>query len=151
MIPSPTEVLNYTQPRERAATATETRTRRAGRRRGHTRADRPVNFPTHGPLAALTRCALSSLRYSARRAGIEVTASSGARGVVSRRESDGRFAFTSIELTMTLSAPPDLSADRLAALRHHTARGCFIGASLISQPTYTWKNAGPATQAAVTP
>src|SRR5689334_11329511 len=50
----------------------------------------------HLLLAALVRCSLDSLAYHARRAGHEVTASGEADGRVTKRESDGRYAFVEI-------------------------------------------------------
>ena len=100
--------------------------------------------PEHLLLEALGRCALASIRYSARRAGIEVTASAHAHGAVTRRASDGRFAFTSIDVTVTLDDRPDLSEEALANFRHHSERGCFIGASLNVEPNYIWRYDGQA-------
>jgi organic hydroperoxide reductase OsmC/OhrA len=93
--------------------------------------------PEHLVLAALVACSLTSLRYHAKRAGIEEVAASGeASGTVTRRESDGRFAFTDVEcrLQARLTPPP---AD-LPPLLEKAERDCFIGASLTVAPRYVW-------------
>ena len=61
-------------------------------------------------LAGLIDCSLTSLRYHAKRAGIEVTSGSGeASGSVTMREADGRFAFVEIRCTLDVafSAAPE--------------------------------------------
>jgi uncharacterized OsmC-like protein len=90
-------------------------------------------------LAGLIFCSLASLRHAAGRAGIEVGATSGtARGRVTRREEDGRYAFVevSVELSAALEPTPD-EATR-AELIERAERGCFVGASLTAKPAYTW-------------
>ncbi len=93
-------------------------------------------MPEHLVLAALLDCSLTSLRYHAKHAGIEVEASGEANGTVSRREEDGRFAFVDIEcrFDVTLTPPP---AD-LDALLRRAERDCFVGASLTAKPRYAW-------------
>jgi organic hydroperoxide reductase OsmC/OhrA len=95
-------------------------------------------------LAGLVRCSLTSLRYHARRAGISVTRASGsARGAVTKRDTDGRYAFVEIiaELDVELAPEP---AD-LAELLAKAERDCFIGASLTVRPEYRWRvNGGDA-------
>ena len=89
-------------------------------------------------LAALLRCSLDSFTYHARRAGHEVREASGsASGRVMRRESDGRFAFTSIDcrLAIALSPQPAEPADLVAKAE----RDCFVGASLAIKPDYVWQ------------
>jgi organic hydroperoxide reductase OsmC/OhrA len=93
--------------------------------------------PEHLVLAALVDCSLTSLRHHARRAGVEEVAASGeASGTVTRRESDGRFAFVDIEcrLEVRLTPPPG----DLPALLEKAERDCFIGASLTAKPRYVW-------------
>src|SRR3954451_21254734 len=58
--------------------------------------------PDHLLLAALVRCSLESFTYHARRAGHEVAASGEAQGKVTKRESDGRYAF--VELSVRIDA-----------------------------------------------
>ena len=93
--------------------------------------------PEHLLLAGLVDCSLTSLRYHAKRAGVEVTAGSGeASGSVTMRETDGRFAFVEIRCTLDVAfspAPADV-ADLLAKAE----RDCFVGASLTAKPVYTW-------------
>jgi uncharacterized OsmC-like protein len=93
--------------------------------------------PEHLVLAGLIDCSLTSLRYHAKRAGIDEVAASGeASGTVARRESDGRYAFADIEcrLDVRLTPPPD----DLATLLALAERDCFVGASLTVGPRYVW-------------
>ena len=87
-------------------------------------------------LAAVVDCSLTSLRYHAKREGIEVKATGHASGTVTRHPEHGRFAFVDIEvrLNVTLTPPP---ADQ-AALLAKAERDCFIGASLTAKPLYVW-------------
>ena len=92
--------------------------------------------PEHLVLAGLVDCSLTSLRYHARRAGIDVAASGSAAGTVTLRDTDGRFAFVEIEcrLNVTLSPLPE----DLEALLEKAERDCFVGASLTVKPRYAW-------------
>ncbi len=92
--------------------------------------------PEHLVLAGLARCVMTSLRHHATRGGLEVVSSAAARGFVTRREEDGRFAFVEVEVdvTVTLTPLPDDAA--LADLLARAARDCFVGASLRATPTY---------------
>jgi organic hydroperoxide reductase OsmC/OhrA len=95
--------------------------------------------PEHLVLAGLARCTLTSLRYHAGRAGVDVAASASACGRVTKRESDGRYAFVEIgcELDVELEpAPPD---DELRALLAKAERDCFVGASLTVPTRYAWR------------
>jgi organic hydroperoxide reductase OsmC/OhrA len=92
--------------------------------------------PEHLVLAALLRCSLTSLRYHARRAGIEVAGSGEASAAVTRRDEDGRFAFVQIECRFDVELHP--SADDLPALLAKAERDCFVGASLTAKPHYVW-------------
>lgn len=91
--------------------------------------------PEHLVLAGLMRCTLMSLRFHARD-GIEVTASADASGTVTRRESDGRYAFAriAVDLDVTLEPSPENVRELLAAAE----RDCFVGASLTVAPEYRW-------------
>jgi organic hydroperoxide reductase OsmC/OhrA len=93
--------------------------------------------PEHLVLAGLCRCVLTSFRYHARRAGHEPAAKASAHGVVTRRESDGRFAFVEIEvgLEVTLEAAPP---EAVRELVEKAERDCFVGASLTVKPDYHW-------------
>ena len=102
--------------------------------------DTPVEWsPEHLLLAALVRCSLKSLRYHAQRSGVEVRGASGsAKTLVTRRESDGRYATvdTQIELGVELEPRPDEPA--LSELFAMAERDCFIGSSLTAEPRYRW-------------
>lgn len=95
--------------------------------------------PEHLLLAALVRCSLKSLRHHAARARVEVRSAFGsARTLVTRRESDGRYAMveTDVELRVELEPLPEGSA--LADLLGLAERDCFIGSSLTAGPQYRW-------------
>jgi organic hydroperoxide reductase OsmC/OhrA len=91
-------------------------------------------------LAGLLRCSLASVRYSAQRAGVAVPAATGvARGSVTRREEDGRFAFTSVEVEIDATIEGALDEAQRSDLADRAERGCFVGASLVAKPRYTWR------------
>jgi uncharacterized OsmC-like protein len=92
--------------------------------------------PEHLVLAGLLDCSLTSLRYHARRSGIDVTATGEASGTVTRRDDDGRFAFVDIEARFDVRFDPQPS-DREALLQL-AERDCFVGASLTPKPRYVW-------------
>ena len=92
--------------------------------------------PEHLVLAGLVRCSLTSLRYHARRAGIEVVASGEASGTVTKRVEDGRYAFVEIECQLDVElTPPPVDLQGLLA---KAERDCFVGASLTAKPRYVW-------------
>ena len=93
--------------------------------------------PDHLLLAALVRCSIDSLVYHARRAGHEVSASGDAVGKITKRESDGRYAFVSIEVRIAAQLEP--RAGEPEALIAKAERDCFVGASLTVAPEYTWQ------------
>ena len=93
--------------------------------------------PEHLLLAALVRCSLASFRYHAGRAGLTTGEVSGsARGMVTKRESDERYAFVEIEVELTIALDP--APDDLATLLANAERDCFVGASLTVKPQYRW-------------
>jgi organic hydroperoxide reductase OsmC/OhrA len=94
--------------------------------------------PEHLVLAGLARCTLTSLRFHCVRAGITLTSSSRARGTVTRRESDGRFAFVEIVFEGDVSFEPRPDDETVADLLAKAERDCFVGASLTAPPTYAW-------------
>jgi organic hydroperoxide reductase OsmC/OhrA len=102
----------------------------------------------HLVLAGLVRCSLTSLGYHARRAEIAVAASRGAAsGKITRRDSDGLYAF--IELDVALDVVLEPRPDDLAELLMKAERGCFISASLTVRPRYAWTvNGAPAAASA---
>ncbi len=93
----------------------------------------------HLVLAALCRCSLASLRHEAKRADLELRAHASAHGVVTKRESDGRYAFVEIECGIDVDAPALTGDADVAELVARAERGCFIGASLTAKPRYEWR------------
>ncbi len=93
--------------------------------------------PEHLLLAALCRCTLSSLRFHAQRAGIESAGTAAASGVVTKRDSDGRYAFVEILCGLDVSLKP--AADDVGALLDLAERDCFVGASLTVKTEYEWR------------
>jgi organic hydroperoxide reductase OsmC/OhrA len=99
----------------------------------------PAWSPEHLLLAALLRCSLKSLDYHARRAGnVLEDAQGSARALITKRESDGRYATTEIELDLEVRLREQPGDDELAALLTKAERDCFIGASLTVKPAYSW-------------
>jgi organic hydroperoxide reductase OsmC/OhrA len=95
----------------------------------------------HLLLAALLRCSVHSLRYHARRGGIEVTRATGsAEGLVTKRESDGRFAITEVRVLLDIALEPEPGESELAELLQKAERDCFIAASLTVKPSYSWNH-----------
>jgi organic hydroperoxide reductase OsmC/OhrA len=92
--------------------------------------------PEHLLLAALSRCLLTALEFHAGRREVTVAGTAAARGTVTRRESDGRFAFVEIdaELDVTLEPEPNDVRELLARAEHD----CFVSASLTVTPSYSW-------------
>ena len=95
--------------------------------------------PEHLVLAGLARCTLTSLRHHCVRAGVVLTSRATARGTVTRREDDGRFAFVEIEVKGEAAFDPTPEAAVVAELLAKAERDCFIGASLTVEPTYRWR------------
>ena len=85
-----------------------------------------------------SRCTLTSLRYHCVRAAITLTSSSTVRGTVTRRESDGRFAFVEIAFEANVSFDPKPDDETTADLLAKAERDCFVGASLVATPSYSW-------------
>ena len=77
--------------------------------------------PEHLLLAGLARCTLTSLRYHAQPRGIGTTGAADARGTVTHRDEDGRYAFVDleVELDVTFEPPP---AERARAALEGRAR-----------------------------
>jgi organic hydroperoxide reductase OsmC/OhrA len=92
----------------------------------------------HLVLAGLLRCTLTSLDYSARRAGLSATGSGKAHGKVAKREEDDLYAFVEIETRFEIELEPTLSHDGTRELLAHTERGCFVSNSLIATPRHHW-------------
>ena len=99
----------------------------------------PEWTPEHLLLAGLLRCSLTSLRYHAKRAGIEVESATGsAKALFTQRESDGRFAIAEAEVELAVRLVPQPGDAELAELLEKAERDCFIGASLTVKPLYRW-------------
>ncbi len=97
----------------------------------------PAWSPEHLLLAGLVRCSLESLRFHAKRAGVEVAAAKGsANAHVARRDSDGRYAIVEAEVALEVQLVP--SPDDASELLAKAERDCFIGASLTVKPRYRW-------------
>lgn len=94
--------------------------------------------PEHLVLAGLVRCSLGSLRYHCRRAEIVLTSSASARGTVTLREEDGRFAFVEITVDANVTFDPKPDEAGVADLLTKAERDCFVGASLTAKPIYAW-------------
>jgi organic hydroperoxide reductase OsmC/OhrA len=94
--------------------------------------------PDHLVLAAVVRCSLGGLRYHARRAGHALEGSGRARGVVTRRHDDGRFAFVAVEVDLEVRLDPAPDPEALRSLIASAERDCFVGASLTAAPSYSW-------------
>ena len=103
-------------------------------------ADVPADWkPEHLVLAGLIRCTLASLRYHARRLGIDdVAARASARGRVTKRDEDERYAFVEIECDFDVELERPLLPAQLADLLARAERDCFVGASLTTSPRYRW-------------
>jgi organic hydroperoxide reductase OsmC/OhrA len=98
----------------------------------------PEWTPEHLLLAALVRCSLASFRYHAERAGLTVGETTGsARGMVTKRESDERYAFVELEVELAVALTPE--PEDLSALLEKAERDCFVGASLAVKPSYRWR------------
>jgi organic hydroperoxide reductase OsmC/OhrA len=95
--------------------------------------------PEHLVLAGLARCSLQSLRYHCRRAEIALTSSASARGTVTRREEDGRFAFVELAVAADVAFDPKPDGAVVEDLLMKAERDCFVGASLTAKPTYEWR------------
>ena len=101
-------------------------------------ADEASWTPEHLVLAGLARCTLTSLRYHCVRAGIALTSRASTHGTVTRRDSDGRFAFVDVAFEADVTFDPKPEETTVTELLAKAERDCFIGASLTATPTYTW-------------
>ena len=93
----------------------------------------------HLLLAGLVRCSLTSLAYHVRQTGGDAVGSGEARGVITRRDSDGRYAFVEIEARLDVEIEPAPEGAALAELLGNAERDCFIAASLTTGPAYRWR------------
>jgi uncharacterized OsmC-like protein len=95
--------------------------------------------PEHLLLFALVRCSLASLAFYAEREKMTMTGSGTADGVVSKRESDGRYAFVEVLCGLDVDLDPKPDDEKLRKLLDSAQWGCFIGASLTVKPRYEWR------------
>jgi len=95
-------------------------------------------WPEHLVLAALVRCTLASMDYSARRAGLVVAGSGRAHGTVTQREGDGLYAFVDIESRLEVELEPPPERDGVRELIAKAERGCFVSNSLATHPRHHW-------------
>ena len=70
---------------------------------------------------------------------VQVSGSADANGVVTRRDSDGRYAFVETRVALTVDVRPPLESEELTKLLDSAEYGCFIGASLTAKPAYEWR------------
>jgi organic hydroperoxide reductase OsmC/OhrA len=101
----------------------------------------PRDFaPEHLALAGLARCTLASLAFHAERAGITVAASSaGATGRVTKRATDGRYAFVELECRLDVELEPAPDSETQRSLLSKAERDCFVGASFVAPTRYLWR------------
>jgi organic hydroperoxide reductase OsmC/OhrA len=90
-------------------------------------------------LAGLVKCTLASLAFYSERKQIDVVGSGAADGVVTKRESDGRYAFVEILCGLDVKLEPRPDDEKLDALLDSAEWGCFVGASLTVKPRYEWR------------
>jgi hypothetical protein len=69
---------------------------------------------------------------------VAVTPRARAAGTVTRRESDGRFAFVEIVVDLDVTLEPTPVDESLRGLLDKAQRDCFVGASLAIAPHYRW-------------
>jgi uncharacterized OsmC-like protein len=102
--------------------------------------DAPAEWsPEHLLLAALVRCSLKSLRYHAERRGVDVRSTSGSsRTLVTKRETDERYALVETDVELVVELAPEPEPDALAELLALAERDCFVGSSLTAKPSYRW-------------
>lgn len=102
--------------------------------------DAPAEWsPEHLLLAALVRCSLKSLRYHAERRGVDVRSASGSsRTLVTKRETDERYALVETDVELVVELAPEPEPDALAELLALAEKDCFVGSSLTAKPSYRW-------------
>jgi uncharacterized OsmC-like protein len=102
--------------------------------------DLPAGWsPEHLLLAALVRCSLQSLRFHAKRRGVDIVSASGsARTLVTKREADDRYALVETEVELAVDIQPAPEPDALGELLALAERDCFVGSSLTAKPSYQW-------------
>ena len=66
-------------------------------------------------------------------------ASANAHGLVTKRESDGLYAFVDVEVELDVGLEPEPGEDAVLELVAKAERDCFVGSSLTARPRYSWK------------
>ena len=92
----------------------------------------------HLVLAGLARCTLTSLDYHAHRADLVSTGSATAHGVVTKRDTDDRYAFVQLDVDLDIQLEPAPTDDGVRELVMKAERDCFVGASMTAKPRYAW-------------
>jgi uncharacterized OsmC-like protein len=95
--------------------------------------------PDHLLLASVVRCSIASLVFHARRADLDAVASGTARGTVTKPSDEERYRFVEIDARIDVELDPPLEGEALAELLARAERDCFVGASLLSKPSYAWR------------
>ena len=95
--------------------------------------------PENLVLAGLVKCTLASLAFYGERERIDTAGSGAADGVVTKRESDGRYAFVEIQCGLDVKLEPRPDDEKLTELLDSAEWGCFIAASLTVKPRYEWR------------
>ena len=116
----------------------------------------PLELPTewtaeHLLLAALLRCSLTSFRYHAKRIGADAHGGGTVSGTVTKRETDGRYAFVEAAVVLDVELAPAPGEAELAELLAKAERDCFISASLTVKPDYAWRVNGAEVTARAAP
>jgi uncharacterized OsmC-like protein len=108
----------------------------------------PEWSPEHLLLAALIGCSLKSLRHHAKRDDVEIRSATGsARTLVTKRETDVRYAMVETEVELGIEIDPLPDATALEELLSLAERDCFVGSSLTAKPSYRWTVNGRTTGA----
>jgi organic hydroperoxide reductase OsmC/OhrA len=92
----------------------------------------------HLVLAGLVRCTLASMRHAARRAGLASEGAGTAHGVVTKRETDGLYAFVDIETELSVELAPRPEDGAVGELLAKAEHGCFVSNSLTARPRHRW-------------
>jgi hypothetical protein len=66
-------------------------------------------------------------------------AEASAVGMVTKRETDGRYAFVEVECRLDVQLDPLPGGEQLTGLLALAERDCFVGASLTESPRYEWR------------
>ena len=95
--------------------------------------------PEHLLLAGLVRCSLKSLRFHAERRGVALRSAKGsARTLVTKRETDDRYALVETDVELAVELEPKPQPGALVELLALAERDCFVGSSLTAKPSYRW-------------